>query len=49
MCFQLEFEKMKMLVLDEADELLEDDFARELRKITKLPGWPKVFPLAITA
>jgi len=34
---------MKILVLDEADQLLEDSFARDLRRLTKVKGWPKVF------
>lgn len=34
---------MKVLVLDEADQLLEDSFARDLRRLTKVNGWPKVF------
>ncbi|KAL7075495.1 hypothetical protein ACQ4LE_005360 [Meloidogyne hapla] len=37
----LDFELMKILVLDEADQLLEDSFARDLRRLTKVNGWPK--------
>nr|CAD2141651.1 unnamed protein product [Meloidogyne enterolobii] len=37
----LDFELMKILVLDEADQLLEDSFARDLRRLTKVKGWPK--------
>jgi hypothetical protein len=33
---------MKILVLDEADSLLEDEFARELRVLSKCKEWPKV-------
>ncbi|KAL3121597.1 hypothetical protein niasHT_008726 [Heterodera trifolii] len=35
-------EQMKVLVLDEADQLLEDESARDLRQIAKIDGWPKV-------
>lgn len=40
--FQLEFDNLKMLVMDEADQLLEDDNAKELRRLVKMPGWPNV-------
>uniref|UniRef100_A0A914HYZ7 RNA helicase n=1 Tax=Globodera rostochiensis TaxID=31243 RepID=A0A914HYZ7_GLORO len=35
-------EHVKILVLDEADQLLEDESARDLRQIAKIDGWPKV-------
>jgi ATP-dependent RNA helicase DDX3X len=38
----LELDDLKMVVLDEADQLLEDRFTCVLREISKQPGWPKV-------